>query len=87
VDTVFARARMLRHGHQYESGIARVRVCHDGYALSVGEVALVLDRRGAQDIVAALTYALLATVPGEEPTDGAAPRKRRRRREPRPRSG
>jgi len=70
---------MLRLGHQYESGSARVRVCHDGYALSVGDVALVLDRRGAQDIVAALTYALLATVPAEDPAGGALLKRRRRK--------
>jgi hypothetical protein len=72
---------MFRRGQRFESGAASVRVCHDGYALSVGELVVFLDRRGAQDVVGALTYALLATVPIEPPElpDDEAPKRRRRK--------
>jgi len=70
---------MFRHGQRFGSGIVCVRLCHDGFALSIGEVAVVLDRKRAQDMVGALTCALLATVP-VDPIGGGAPEKRRRKR-------
>jgi hypothetical protein len=66
---------MFRPGQRFESGAVCVRLCHDGFALSIGGVAVVLDRRGAQDVVGALTCALLATVPVDEP-----PKRSRRKR-------
>jgi len=44
-----------------------VRLSTGGFTLSVPGFSIVLNRRGAQDVVAALTYALLATVPTEVP--------------------
>ena len=67
---------------RFRHGIAAVRIAGHGhsFSLSIGDVSLDVDRRGAQEIVAALTYALLATVPAA-PT---APPHRKRRRPPRP---
>lgn len=65
---------MFRPGQRFESGAVCVRLCHDGFALSIGGVAVVLDRRGAQDVVGALTCALLATVPVDD-----LPKRRRRK--------
>jgi len=57
---------MPSHGERFESGVARVRVCAGGFALSIGETPpIIVDRKAAQNIVHALTYALLATVPAE----------------------
>jgi len=57
---------MPRHGERFESGVARVRVCVGGFALSVGDAPpIIVDRKAAQNVVHALTYALLATVPTE----------------------
>jgi len=70
---------MSLHGPRFESGGARVRICAAGFALSFGRPLAIVDRRGAQDIVRALTYALLATVPAEPP-----PTKRKRSLSPRP---
>jgi hypothetical protein len=52
---------------RFQSGIAHVCLSTGGFALSVPGLSIVLNRRGAQDIVAALTFALLATVPAEPP--------------------
>jgi len=54
-----------------------VRFCNGTFALTIGDVAVVLNRRRAQDVVGALTYALLATVPIEDPPE-RRPRKRHR---------
>ena len=70
---------MFRPGQRFESGAVCVRLCHDGFALSIGGVAVVLDRRGAQDVVGALTCALLATVPVDTPDDELRKRRRRKR--------
>ena len=70
---------MSRLGRRIESGVVRVRFRPDGFALSIGDISVILNRRSAQDVVATLTYALLATVP-IEPHDGRTPKKRRRRR-------
>jgi hypothetical protein len=48
--------------------------------LSIGGVSVFVDRRTAQDVVATLTYALLATVPIDVPSDPPPKRGRRRRR-------
>src|SRR5438045_8744355 len=72
------RPRMFRDGQRFHSGIARVRVTDDIFELAIGNVAVVLDRRRAQAVVGALTYALLATAP-------AAPPARPVRKPPRPR--
>jgi hypothetical protein len=48
--------------------------------LSIGGVSVFVDRRTAQDVVATLTYALLATVPIDLPSDATPKRGRRRRR-------
>ena len=65
---------MPRHGERFESGVARVRVCIGGFALAIGDAPpIIVDRRVAQNIVHALTYALLATVPLDPPPP---PRKR-----------
>ena len=71
------RARLFRDGQRFHSGIARVRVADDVFEVAIGDVAVVLDRRRAQDVVGALTYALLATVPVAPPD--RPPRKPRRR--------
>ena len=46
-----------------------------------------VDRRTAQDVVATLTYALLATVPIDPPADEPPKRGRRRRRSTSPGRG
>jgi len=56
-----------------------VRVCPGGFALSISGVSVFVDRRTAQDVVATLTYALLATVPVDVPSDDTPKRRRRRR--------
>src|SRR5262245_8113134 len=73
------RPPMSRIGRRIESGVVRVRFRPGGFGLSIGDVSVILNRRSAQDVVATLTYALLATVP-IEPRHGRTPRKRRRRR-------
>jgi hypothetical protein len=63
-----------RYGERFESGAARVRLCAEGFALSVREgQPIVMDRRTAQGVVHALTYALLATVPNEPPVRRSTP--------------
>ena len=57
-----------------------MRVFNGTFALTIGDVAVVLNRRRAQDVVGALTYALLATVPIEPPE---RPAKKLRKRPPR----
>ena len=59
-----------------------MRLSTGGFALSVPGLSVVLNRKGAQNVVAALTYALLATVPAEPP-----PTKRKRSLSPRPAKG
>ena len=72
---------MSRHGERFESGAARVRVCIGGFALSIGdEPPIIVDRKAAQNIVHALTYALLATVTMDPPP----PARRKRPTLPRP---
>jgi hypothetical protein len=67
---------------RFRHGIAAVRIARDGqtFALSIGDLSVDIDRRGAQEVVAALTYALLVTLPA---TPAARPQ-RKRRRPPRP---
>jgi len=55
--------------------------------LSIGGVSVFVDRRTAQDVVATLTYALLATVPIDRPADEPPKRGRRRRRSTSPGRG
>jgi len=74
------RARTFRDGQRFHSGIARVRVSDDMFELSIGNVTVVVDRRRAQDVVGALTYALLATVPVDPPDRPARKPRRRPRR-------
>jgi hypothetical protein len=63
-----------RYGDRFESGTARVRVCAEGFAVSVREgPSIIIDRKAAQDVVHALTYALLATVPAEPPPQPRRP--------------
>jgi hypothetical protein len=70
--------RLFRDGQRFDSGVASVRVVNGTFALTIGDVAVVLNRRRAQDVVGALTYALLATVPVEP----ERPAKKTRRRTP-----
>jgi hypothetical protein len=53
---------------QSRLGVAQVRICEcaGGFVVSIGPVSVRLDRTGAQDVVAALSYALLVTVPADE---------------------
>jgi len=61
--------------------VARVSFWAQTFALGVGDLSVILDRRGAQDVVAVLTAALLSTVPVDpHPPGGHPPRKRRRTR-------
>jgi hypothetical protein len=66
-----------------ECGDASVRILAGGaeFSISVGKVSTVLDRRNAQDVVSALTYALLATVP-HHPAAGGARKPRMRTARP-----
>jgi hypothetical protein len=65
---------------QFQAGIARVCFQQDSFALSVGDLSVILDRRGAQDVVAVLTGALLSTLPVDPP--GLRPPRKRRRTRP-----